>query len=118
MPQVPECAIALQQFFRGLATSLRPAHPVSLNIHPLPPLIHVPQVSECAIALQQFFRGLATSKSSQAKKDASVAVVCVMMKVRAGRVWGRVCISIRVAVVCVVVKVGVGCGGACVLALR
>lgn len=39
------------------------------------------QVSECAIALQQFFRGLATSKSSQAKKDASVAVVCVMMKV-------------------------------------
>ncbi|EFJ42771.1 hypothetical protein VOLCADRAFT_97169 [Volvox carteri f. nagariensis] len=39
------------------------------------------QLSECAISLQNFFRGLATSKSSQAKKDASVAVVCVMMKV-------------------------------------
>ncbi|KAG2499740.1 hypothetical protein HYH03_002673 [Edaphochlamys debaryana] len=39
------------------------------------------QLSECAISLQTFFRGLATSKSSQAKKDASVAVVCVMMKV-------------------------------------
>ncbi|KAG2449210.1 hypothetical protein HYH02_005957 [Chlamydomonas schloesseri] len=38
-------------------------------------------MSECAITLQAFFRGLSTSKSSQAKKDASVAIVCVMMKV-------------------------------------
>lgn len=40
-------------------------------------------MSECAITLQAFFRGLSTSKSSQVKKDASVAIVCVMMKVGA-----------------------------------
>ncbi|KXZ43575.1 hypothetical protein GPECTOR_86g368 [Gonium pectorale] len=39
------------------------------------------QLSQCAIKLQDFFRGLATSRSSQAKRDASVAIVCVMMKV-------------------------------------
>jgi hypothetical protein len=63
---------------------------------PQPPANHpTPQLAQCSIALQNFFRGLATSKSSQAKREASVAIVCVMLKARRAYVC-----RVRLCVLC------------------